>query len=113
MKYLKLEIMRKYSRSKWNQADSLEIYRFNFCFIIPPNTSVFERSTFGRVRHSVRGVIEFNGKLAKDLFSKPVQIWITNNPSGATEIPEVLYSVIQVCHDTLGVSFLAFFFCYR
>ncbi|GAA6023506.1 hypothetical protein JCM11491_006605 [Sporobolomyces phaffii] len=62
-------------------------HHFNFAFIIPSSTAVYQRSVHGRVRHWVKATVEFDGVLYPSASSAPTALWITANPSPPGELP--------------------------
>ncbi|GAA5944456.1 uncharacterized protein JCM15063_006370 [Sporobolomyces koalae] len=62
-------------------------HHFNFAFIIPSSTAVYQRSTHGRVRHWVKATVDFEGMLYPSASSAPTALWITANPSPPGELP--------------------------
>ncbi|GAA5983003.1 hypothetical protein JCM5350_003537 [Sporobolomyces pararoseus] len=62
-------------------------HHFNFSFIIPSSTAVYQRSLHGRVRHWVKATVDFEGMLYPSASSAPTALWLTANPSPPGELP--------------------------
>ncbi|GAA6058939.1 hypothetical protein JCM10212_002891 [Sporobolomyces blumeae] len=77
-------------------------HHFNFSFIVPSSTAVAQRCTYGRVRHYVKAIVEFEGRLTSSISSTPTSLWITANPSPPGEIPLPTDVTYQHFSEELG-----------
>ncbi|KAI5475766.1 Arrestin-like, N-terminal and Immunoglobulin E-set domain protein [Pseudohyphozyma bogoriensis] len=77
-------------------------YAYNFSFIIPSSTSVYQRCTYGRVRHYVKAKVEFASGFSSYLSSDPVGFWISPTASSSHNIPEPLEINIEHFSEDLG-----------
>lgn len=72
---------------------------------MPSSTAVYQRCTFGRVRHWVKARAECDGALgmSTSVSSSPVSVFFMANPLGPGELPEALELDLQHFDNDLGV----------
>lgn len=75
---------------------------FNFSFIVPSSTAVFQRSTYGRVRHYVKAKVDFSSALSSTISSSPIMLWISATESSTHDIPEPLEINVEHFSEDLG-----------
>ncbi|KDE07950.1 hypothetical protein MVLG_01857 [Microbotryum lychnidis-dioicae p1A1 Lamole] len=77
-------------------------HAFNFSFIIPSTTAVYQKCNFGRVRHSVKATAYFTGALAGNISTPPVAMCVVATPSRPGELPLPTNIDIQHVNEHLG-----------
>ncbi|SCV70729.1 BQ2448_3491 [Microbotryum intermedium] len=77
-------------------------HAFNFSFIIPSNTAVYQNCNFGRVRHFVKATACFTGALVGNITTPPVALFVVANPSRPGELPLPTIIDIQDINEHLG-----------
>ncbi|KAM0788678.1 hypothetical protein ACM66B_002775 [Microbotryomycetes sp. NB124-2] len=85
-----------------NEVFEAGAHAFNFSFIVPSQTAVYQRCTYGRVRHFIKATAKFPGRFSPTVSSEPVPVYIVANPSPAGELPEPLNIEIQHYSEDLG-----------
>ncbi|KAL8276760.1 hypothetical protein RQP46_010816 [Phenoliferia psychrophenolica] len=78
-------------------------HAFNFSFIVPSSTAVYQRSIFGRVRHYVKATVECSSGIMSTFSSNPVAIWISAHENPANEPPAPLELCIEHFSEDLGI----------
>ncbi|KAK4700513.1 hypothetical protein P7C70_g5733, partial [Phenoliferia sp. Uapishka_3] len=77
-------------------------HAFNFAFIIPSSTAVYQRSTYGRIRHYVKATIQCSSGIMSTFLSPPVALYLTANQTPLNEPPEPLEIAIEHFSEELG-----------
>ncbi|SCV70730.1 BQ2448_3492 [Microbotryum intermedium] len=77
-------------------------HAFNFSFIIPSNTAVYQKCNYGRVRHFVKATGYLSGTLTGSITTPPVGFSVVANPSRPGELPLPTIIDIQDINEHLG-----------
>ncbi|KAK4056513.1 hypothetical protein OIO90_002360 [Microbotryomycetes sp. JL221] len=77
-------------------------HAFEFSFIVPSNTAVYQRCVFGRVRHSIKATAKFPGRFSPSVSSSPANVYLVANPSPPGELPDPVDISIQHYSEDLG-----------
>ncbi|KAM0745994.1 hypothetical protein T439DRAFT_330189 [Meredithblackwellia eburnea MCA 4105] len=77
-------------------------HSFNFSFIVPSSTAVYQRCTFGRVRHYIKATLNCASGLSSSFASAPCALWISAHPNALREAPETFEAQIEHFSEDIG-----------